>query len=292
MRVTQSMLSRNTLFNLSQQRADLNTIQNQIASGKAVAKPSDDPTRYSRILRLQNKQNQNGQYIDNVNVSQNAINNSVRLLEAMSDIALQASDIAIKAADGQTDPAMRTTLAGEIHSMIASSISLSNSKYMSKNVFAGTDTQTATPFVYQNDVVSYTGNDKKVYRSYSESVKVSINVPGKDIMDTGFFSGLTALETALRADDQAGIDTAIDNMKSAQDKMLAVTSELGARSTNLNLIRSRLEQENIDMSGYLSKNQDTKMDEAIVRYQGTKLAYETSLKVTASSLQLNIMQYL
>ncbi len=292
MRVTQTMLTRNTLFNISQQRSDLNTIQEHISSGRKVNKPSDDPTRYGKVSRLLNKQKQNDQYIENVKVAQNWIDNSVSLLQTLDDIVLQAKDIANRGADGQSDATVRNTLANKLDTMINESISLVNSQYLNKSVFAGTDTQTTSPFVYSSGVVSYTGNDKKVYRSYSETVKVAINVPGQDIMDTGVFSGMTDLLTALRNNDETAIRSSIDAMKTAQQNLLAVTSELGARSTNLHLIRSRLEKENIDMSGFLSDARDAKIDEEVVKYQNTKIAYESSLKVTASSLRLNILQYL
>lgn len=292
MRVTQTMLSRNTLFNISRQRSALNEIQARISSGRAITKASDDPARYGRAARLENKQKQNDQYIENVKAAQNQINNSVSLLESLNDITLQARDIANKGADGQSDAEIRSTLADKLDTMISEGVSIVNSKYLDKNTFAGTDTKIDTPFTYNSGVVSYLGNDKKVYRSYSQTVKVAINVPGQDIMDTGVFSGMTDLLTALRANDETAIRAGIDTMKTAQKKLLAVTSELGARSTNLHLIQSRLNQENIDLSGFLSDTRDAKMDEEIVKYQNTQLSYEASLKVTASSLRLNILQFL
>lgn len=292
MRVTQTMLSRNTLFNISQQRSTLNEIQAHISSGRAITKASDDPSRYGRASRLENKQKQNDQYLENVATAQNQINNSVNLLESLNDIALEARDIANKGADGQSDAQIRSILADKLDLMINEGVSIVNSKYLDKNTFAGTDTKIDTAFKYNSGVVSYLGNDKKMYRSYSQSVKVAVNVPGQDIMDSGVFSGMTDLLTALRANDETGIRAGIDTMKSAQKKLLAVTSELGARSTNLHLIQSRLNQENIDLNGFLSDTRDTKIDEEIVKYQNTQLSYEASLKVTASSLKLNILQYI
>ena len=51
MRITQSMLIRTALNDVTQQRLRLSRIQEQASSGLAINRPSDDPTGASAAMR-------------------------------------------------------------------------------------------------------------------------------------------------------------------------------------------------------------------------------------------------
>ena len=58
------------------------------------------------------------------------------------------------------------------------------------------------------------------------------------------------------------------------------------------MIQSRLEQSNVDISGFLSDARDANLDEEIVRFKAEELAFQASLQATSNVLKLNIMNYL
>ncbi len=292
MRVTQAMITRNALIRVNRNRSNMASIQERIVTGKKVNRASDDPTAFANAARYKAALTENEQYLNKIKSADSWMNNSVSLLEQMSDISLQAKDIATKGADGQSDAGVRTTLAGQLEALINEMLSLTNAQYLGKSVFAGTDTKTANPFVYSAGVVSYIGNDDEMTRSYSELVDVAINTTGQDIMDTGMFSAMTDLLNALNANDEPTIRAQIDTLKSASEDIVALTSDMGARSKNVSLIRSRLEQYNFDLQRYLSNERDARLDEEIVKFKAEEFAYEAALQATAKAMQMNIMQFL
>jgi len=291
MRVTQSMLTRNALLRVNQNRANMNDIQEHISSGKKVARPSDDPTLFSRAQRFENTIQQNEQYLSKVQYAESWISNSVSLLEQLNELAMEAKDAASKGADGSSNTEIRSTLAGRMEAVLNEALSLANSQYLGKSVFAGTDTKVVSPFTNTAGVITYTGNNEYLTRSYSESIDVNINVTGQEIMNTGIFSAMTDLVNGLRNDDEALIRSQIDTLNSASEGILALTTDMGARSTNMQLIKSRLEQANVDINGFLSETRDARIDEEIVKYSAEELAYQASLQVTSRSIQLSIMDY-
>ncbi len=295
MRVTQTMLTRNALYRLAQRKQNMDDIQNRISSGKRVQRASDDPGDFSKAQRLENRLKQNEQYLKNIELSEGWIDNTVSLMQSLSDIVIQAKDIANRGSDGQADADIRSTLADQAESLLKEAVAIGNSKYLDKNVFGGTKTKVDAPFVLggvNGTTVSYLGNDVRMSRKYSETVSVEINTTGQEIVDSGIFSALDDLITALRADDQTGINATIDDLKTAQDTLLSATADIGARSANLRLIRSRLEQNNVDLEKFVSNARDARLDYEIVNFQNEQLSYQAALQVTSKTINLNIMQFL
>jgi flagellar hook-associated protein 3 FlgL len=292
MRVTQGMITRNALIRVNQNRSNMAETQEHIVTGRRINRASDDPTSFAKAERLKATLQENEQYLNKIKSANSWVTNSVSLLEQMTDISLEARNIANKGADGQSDADIRTVLAGKLDSYINEMLSLNNSQYLGKSVFAGTDTKTANPFIYNAGVVSYIGNDEQITRSYSESVNVTTNITGQQIMDTGIFSAMTDLLTALNANDEVGIRAQMDALKTASEGILALTSEMGARSKNVELIQSRLEQSNFDLEIFLSDERDAKIDEEIVRFKAEEFAYEAALKATLVAMRMSIMQYI
>jgi flagellar hook-associated protein 3 FlgL len=292
MRITQAMISRNALYRLNQNRNNMNAVQERIFTGRKVNRASDDPTLYARADRIKDTLNQNEQYLSKIQYSRNWLDNSVSLLENLNDIVIQARDVANKGADGQSNAEIRTTLAGHLDALLNESLDIVNSQYLGKSVFAGTATKTVNPFVNTGGVISYNGNDDAITRSYSENINVTINMTGQDIMDTGIFTSMTDLYDALIANDETAIRAEIDNLKTASSSLLGLTSEMGARSKNIDLIQSRLEQATLDLEGFLSDTRDSSLDEEIVKYQAEEFAYQAALQATSNSIKLNILQFL
>ena len=292
MRVTQSMITRNALIRVNQNRSKMTEAQNNISSGKKINKPSDDPTLYARINRLQNSLNQNEQYLSKVQYADGWITNSISMLEQISDLVFEVKDVAEKGADDQFGPEGRLTLASKLNGLIQESLAIANSQYLGKSVFAGTQTDASQPFVYNAGVISYVGNDEGISRSYSENIKVTINTTGQELMDTGLFDSMTNLYNALNNNDVTAIQTEMDNLDSSMQDILALTSDMGARQKTISMIQSRLEQSNVDISGFLSDARDANLDEEIVRFKAEELAFQASLQATSNVLKLNIMNYL
>ena len=292
MRITQAMITRNALIRVNQNRSNMAEIQEHIVTGRRINRASDDPASFARAERYKTSLHENEQYLNKIKSANAWMTNSISLLEQMSDVSIQARDIANKAADGQSNAEVRLAFAGTIEALLEEMLSLSNARYLGKSVFAGTDTKTENPFIYNAGIVSYIGNNDQITRSYSQSVNVAINITGQDIINTGIFTTMTDLLTALNANDEAGIRTQIDALQTASEGIIALTSDIGARSRNVELIQSRLEQSNFDLESFLSEERDAKLDEEIVRFKAEEFAYQAALQVTAIAMRMNIMQFL
>lgn len=108
----------------------------------------------------------------------------------------------------------------------------------------------------------------------------------------GVFGNLAKLQTALTANDQAGITAAAEGLKADYDRIVRVRGETGARVQELDSRQSNLQDENLATTGLLSKLKDTDFTDAISRFQTLQTSLQASLQTTARILNLSLMDFL
>lgn len=124
---------------------------------------------------------------------------------------------------------------------------------------------------------------------------VGSTINGKDtngIDVPGVFGNLAKLQTALAANDQAGITAAAEGLKSDYDRIVRVRGETGARIQELNSRQSNLQDENLATTGLLSNLKDTDFTAAISQFQTLQTSLQASLQSTARILNLSLMDFL
>ncbi len=292
MRITQSMILRNTLYRVNYNRDEMNNIQRRISSQKKIQKPSDDAVGFSQAVRFRRAMERNKQYIKNIEDADGWAGTTSAALDQLYDYSLQAYDLAQKGADGSADAGIRASLAENIRGILEDSVAQANSQYMGKAIFAGTATREAEPFQLQSGVVTYNGNDEDIMHRISENVTKAINVTGQDLMDSGLFAALTATVTALENDDPDAVRTAMDLLKGAGKELLKHSTHIGALRTTLDMVKGRLENTNINLQDYISTVEDANMEEEIVRFKTQETAYQAALQSASHVLDMNILNYL
>jgi flagellin-like hook-associated protein FlgL len=108
----------------------------------------------------------------------------------------------------------------------------------------------------------------------------------------GVFGNLAKLQTALAANDQAGITAAAEGLKSDYDRIVRVRGETGARIQELDSRQSNLQDENLATTGLLSNLKDTDFTAAISQFQTLQTSLQASLQSTARILNLSLMDFL
>lgn len=292
MRVTQSMIVSNTMKTLNRNRTNLATIQSAISTGKQVRYASDNPISFSRIARYKDNITQNRQLLRNIEDAISWTETTDQKLNLVSDLLMDANDVARRGADGTSDTEIRGTLATRVEGIIEEVLSIVNDSHMGKKLFAGTETKSDGPFVSSGSSVTYNGNDGNINRRISQNLVVQVNIDGQQIIDSGLFDSLYELRDALAADDQTAIQASISSLDSAKDNVLSLASGLSSTTSSLRLSQSRLEDANISLTSYISDEEDVNIAEAMAKYESEQLAYEASLQTASKIMNLNILNFL
>lgn len=140
MRITNNFLNNTYLFNLNNTMEKLAGLQEKIASGKSINRPSDNPIQTIRLMEVSNRIAYNEQYEKNINegitlleLTQSTLSDSLKVMDTLYDIALQG-------ADSTLDKEERTSMAFQVDQQIQELIDLSGKKYQDKYIFGGTRT--------------------------------------------------------------------------------------------------------------------------------------------------------
>lgn len=293
MRVTQSMILRNTLNRVNLNRDGMNETQNRIASQKKVQKASDDPRAFSRIARFHTNLNQNMQFLKNITDASAWTGTTSAGLDQLHEYAQQAVEYAMQSLDGSSDnPEIQQSLIDSLRGVLQEAVTQANAQYLGKSVYSGTMTSESEPFLLTGDTVTYQGNDEAIRRRFAQDVSMQINTTGQEIMDTGLFDSLSAVIGAMVAGDEDETRAQLANLQDSEKELLALNTSVASLRNSLDLMKDRLEGQNIDLQRYISNDEDASIEEEIVKFQSQQLAYQAALQSASDVMHMNILNYL
>lgn len=183
MRVSTSQIYNIATLGMTQAQSAVTKTQEQMASGKKILSPADDPVAATAILRLNQELARTEQYGKNINIAESNLNLEESTTQTVVDLIQRMRELAVKA--GNTAVFTSTdykALAAEVDTRIAELANLQNTRNASgQYIFAGYkgDTQ---PFV--SDIggnFSYMGDEGQLRLQASTSVTVAVSDSGKKL---------------------------------------------------------------------------------------------------------------
>ena len=159
MRISTSGITNSALFNIVQQQAQLSKTQSQVATGKRVQSPADDPIAAVHILELQRALSESEQFSKNADAANNrlvleeqALQDIGHLIQSVQERAVQGNTASISAAD-------RKLIATEVRERLTELVDIANRRDANGEfLFSGYATRTQ-PFAQNGSgVVTYFGD--------------------------------------------------------------------------------------------------------------------------------------
>jgi flagellar hook-associated protein 3 FlgL len=142
MRVTGKMIRDRILINTNSAMERLQFAQSQMATGKRILKPSDDPLSLAKAVRARAVHADNGQYLRNIEDALSWLENTEPAVDDMVTVLTELKEIAVEGASDTKSPDERRVLAGQVEDLIGRLVGLANTRFAGKYVFAGTYTTT------------------------------------------------------------------------------------------------------------------------------------------------------
>lgn len=310
MRVTSAMLSANFLTNLYGNLKALNKYQNQLSTDSRITRLSDDPIAAVSSIQIGNDLSKNVQFSKNIFDAKAWLTTTEDILSEMNEVLARTSELALQAGNGTYSIAQRTAILKEAEELKDHYISMANTKFAGKYIFGGYNT-TSAPFKAQDTAVSYNSiadlsaatageiaAESAQVRQYkiSAGMEFDVSVSGLQVMgygDDNIFNLFNGFITALNTDDAtAELSEYGAKFTAAQDKILALVSEVGGRQARLDLMTDRAEQENLNLSELHTKVAGIDKARVITHYKMAESTYNAALQVGAQIIQLSLVDYL
>lgn len=174
MRITTQTYFDTALIGIEQQRSAVSQLTQEVASGKAVNTPADNPAAFANAQRLQASSQALSQLsTDNSSLSNQLGLGSQTLSEALSVIN-NVRSIALQAANGTANAANRSALAQQVQSAKAELLNLANTKGGNGGFLFGGSKSGGAPFAQQpNGSVAYRGDgaSEQIHTAPNQSVQ-------------------------------------------------------------------------------------------------------------------------
>lgn len=183
MRVSTSQIYSIATLGMSQAQAAVTKTQEQMATGKKVLSPADDPVAATSILQLNQELARTEQYKKNIDIADNSLNleetnlqTIVDLVQRMREIAVSAGNTAVMTSENYK------SLAAEVDTRIAELVSLQNTRNASgQYIFAGYQSSTKPFEGDDGGNFSYRGDEGQLRLQASASVSVAVSDSGKKL---------------------------------------------------------------------------------------------------------------
>lgn len=285
---TQTLNAQNNLQASLQRQAAL---YDQATSRRLITKPSDDPTATASALSVRSDQAANAQYARNADNGDAWLSTADSTLTSVEAILRRVRDLTVQGSnDGALSPEAKESVATELDGLKKSLLSLANSTYLGRNVFAGNSN---AGVAFQADY-SFTGlAGSTVDRRVGPDTTVRVDSDGSAVFGVGASSVFALIDNAV-SDLRAGVNTG-PRLGEIDDRMKAIVgehAEIGGRQTRIDKAKDTLALNSTSLESQRSSIEDVDLSKVLLDLKTQDVNYQTAIAVTARVLQPTLMDFL
>ncbi|MFC0666980.1 flagellar hook-associated protein FlgL [Azotobacter chroococcum] len=186
MRISTVTMFEQGLNSLVRQQGEYLKVGQQIASGKRVVNPSDDPQAASQAVGVAQSAAVNQQYADARISTRNALSQEESVLDSVADAIASAKTLLVQAGNGTLSDADRSSLASELSGIYEALLGQANATDGNGRYLFGGYQDKSPPFVKDalTGIVSYQGDAGVVAQQVDASRQMASGDNGLQIFQT------------------------------------------------------------------------------------------------------------
>jgi flagellar hook-associated protein 3 FlgL len=263
----------------------MNKAQSQISTGVRMARVSDDPDQVSTLLSARaalsaadQVQSNLGRVTAEVNAGEQALESAVQLFE-------RARTLGAEGATGTQTADTRSTIAGEIGSIMEQMVAVTGTQVEGRYIFSGDADQNA-PYTIDlslpTPVSSYQGSASTRLVQHPNGTTFLVGHTAREIFDTAdpttnVFQTLGALRDALLANDDAAINTSLDALTKSSAHLNGELAFYGTAQNKLQDATNFGQDLQLQLKTQISSMEDADVTEAILELQQGSIQQEAAL---------------
>ncbi len=266
--------------------------QRQVATGKKLLQPSDDPLGTSFVLNYRKLKNGIEQYQENLLTAKGYLGFTEEALGETGTIMRRAYQLAVQGANGATDQTGREGMIRELSEMQRRLVELGNTRGPSNQyVFAGQKSD-ARPFSVSGSSLVFSGDDLDVVVETGPGQTMPINTPAGAL----FTDAHVAIEN-LKSNLQGGNPGAISGLDipALQDSLQAFTNArgvVGARLRSVEDLDVDFSRRLDEFTKQISDVEDVDLTQAVTDFRLAETAYQAALQVAGQGFRLSLMDFI
>ncbi|MCZ0754412.1 flagellar hook-associated protein FlgL [Anoxybacillus sp. J5B_2022] len=293
MRVTQLMLTNNSLRNVSKSYDRLGVYQEQLSTGKKIQRPSDDPVVAMKGMYYRTSLTEIEQYQRNLSEVYTWMDNSESALDHTTQVLQRVRELVVQGKNGTLTPEDQQAIAREIEQLKSDLVQTANTKVAGKYIFNGTNIAQA-PVTEQTSpnapLVQNNTDDFTV--EVSKGIKLKANINPNNVFSQELFNTLQQLENTFKGTSSGNLDNLLKDLDDRMNSVLAERAELGARVNRLELVEQRLSTQQVIAQQMISDNEDADIEKVITDLKTQESVHRAALSVGARIIQPTLVDFL
>ncbi|KGE20409.1 flagellar hook-associated protein FlgL [Paenibacillus wynnii] len=304
LRVTSNMMNSQLLLNLNRNARTMNDTQLQLATGRKLNKPSDDPVGITYSLRYRAELSSNEQYQKNVDSAISWLDYNDTVMTQAGDVIQRLREISVQGSNGTNPQTALDSINAEVKQLKAQLVDIANSQLNGKYIFNGQQYD-AKPFDFPtgadgmpdtSGAALITTDSGNVNYSVGESVQLPINVTGSEVFGgveiDNIFSIIDRISNALASGNITGVSAELNNIDTRNNKMLSLQADIGAKTNRIELMQSRLSDLEVNLTDLQSKTEDGDYAELLMKSKVQENIYNASLSVGSKIIQSTLVDFI
>ena len=299
MQVSTKIFNKQSVETFSDMTSQIQKKQEQVASGKALTKPSDDPVKSNRVMIVESQLSQAEQHIRNIDISSVKLGLTESALGQVSNLLTRAYELSLQARSDSTASG-RPAVVVELEGLLDNIKDLANSSDASgRAVFGGFKIGDAPFSTDASGNTQYVG-DRGVHEvKISRSMNLQTTLDGSTVFERvplesgqvgSVFSLLEGMITDLKSSDASSLP--INDLRSAISHIADQRAFVGAQMNKADLQLSQLESRTVTLTRNIGEMQDADLGKIVTELQSLLLNKEIAQKTFSRISQLSLFDYM
>ncbi|MBH23246.1 MAG: flagellar hook-associated protein 3 [Myxococcales bacterium] len=237
---------------IQENRQHVARLQEKLASGQEVNRPSDDPAAYSRLENIRGHLAELDTLDRNADAALRKLNTAEATMDDMFNVMIRARESVVSALNHTYNASDRADIAEEMKVMRDHFVQLSEVQVDDQYIFSGTASD-APPL---DDTGAYQGAGAGNRVAIGEGAELEMAIDGSRLFDrdVNIVQMLDGIIADLESDDVDSLQGRIGDIGLAENQLLKAQTDLGARLRRVEVtteltedIRIQLSQESQDV---------------------------------------------
>lgn len=301
MRISTSLLHQQGVATILDNQAAVAKTQLQLATGRRIVQPADDPTGSMQAMGLKQLLAEAEQYGKNADAARARLEMEETALAQAGDILQRVRELAVRGLNGTLGAAERNGIAIEVRQRLGDLLAVANTRDANGEfLFSGFYKGASEAFV-DNGGGSFTYNGDQGQRQLQISrsrqvavgdhgAEVFLNIPASGGGTQSAFATLYALATSLEANSPT--PASLNDIDNALKHLLGVRASVGARLNAVESQQAAYASLKLTVEEQLSDVQDLDYAEAVSRLNRQMLALQAAQQTYTKVQGLSLFDFL
>lgn len=271
-------------------RVEQSRLQEQIASGKRVARPSDDPAAFSHLERLSHRLASLDGTAETAAAARTRLQSADTALDSMHNTVSRLRELTVQGLNSSYSDSDRADIVAEMRELRNHLHTLSATRIDGEYVFSGTKSDTPP----LTDDGSYQGGQAGTVVEIGDNSRVDIAIVGSELFDgdVNIIQLVDEIADQMEASDLQGLGANLENLDAAEEQLIVGRTDVGARLSRINVSEQLTEDIRL---GLLQEQQDvgdTDVASAISELLVQERSLQAAVQVAGRSLQPSLLDVL